>query len=116
VSDDTFADDQGFDIAELFFTEADRQWFCSVTTPVSVFTDQFFIEPDGAAQFERFGIAEWSTQKELDQLNFITAFGSAFIAREVFGTNTVLEFERLGERESAEYYECVLTTRELSDL
>ena len=116
VAEDELANDQSFDIAELFFTEVDRQWFCSVTTPVSVFTDQFSIERTGAAQFDRFGVAQWSRQKTPDQLNFKTALGSTFVAREIFGTNTILEFERFSEREPEELYECVLTTRELSDL
>jgi hypothetical protein len=105
-----------FEIAEYFFTEDDRQWFCSVTTAVSAFTDQFYLDRFGGANFERFGVAEWSSHDELEQLDVVTALGVRFAINEIFATNTVLEFQLQHDSESAELYDCVLTTREIYDL
>ena len=74
--DDSLAnDDQAeidqFDIAEFFFTEVDRQWFCSVTTAVSVFTDQLYLARTGEGRFERFGLVQWRRNETLDQLSLI---------------------------------------------
>lgn len=106
-----------FDIAEYFFTEVDRQWFCTVTSSVAVFTDQFTLDRAGGGWFERFGQSEWSRHEALLQLEVETASGETFSIREIFATNTVLEFQRFDELTGAsEIYDCVLTLRDIGDL
>ena len=117
VDDDSldFSDpDPGnFDIAEYFFSEVDRQWFCSVTTPVSVFTDQLYVDRLGGGWFERFGLVQWTRHNEPDQLDIVTTVEDMFSLREIFGTNTILEFQRhVEDTEASELYDCVLTTRD----
>lgn len=104
-------DPPAFDIAELFFTEADRQWFCSVTNNVSVFTDQLYIDRFGGGWFERFGIVTWLRDETRDELIVTTSSGGEWQVQEIFGSNTVLEFLLQGES-APSLYSCVLTQRD----
>lgn len=128
--DDSLAnDDQAeidqFDIAEFFFTEVDRQWFCSVTTAVSVFTDQLYLARTGEGRFERFGLVQWRRNEALDRIDIVAGVDNRFSLQEIFASNTVLEFQLVAsagggqgesQSEAPELYECVLTTRDLSIL
>ena len=125
LANDDQADIDQFDIAEFFFTEVDRQWFCSVTTAVSVFTDQLYLARTGEGTFERFGLVQWRRNEALDQIDIVAGVDSRFSLQEIFASNTVLEFQRVGsasadqgesQSEARELYECVLTTRDLSIL
>ncbi len=117
LANDDQTETDRFDSAEYFFTEVDRQWFCTVTTPVSVFTDQLYLARMGDAWFERFGLVEWSRNETLDQLEIVTGVDSSFSLREIFATNTLLEFQRHNEEGGvSELYECVLTARNVAIL
>jgi hypothetical protein len=106
-----FDDTGSFDIAELFFTEADRQWFCSVTSDISVFTDQLYVDRFGGGWFERFGVVTWRRHESRDELIVTTATGEEWQIQEIFGSNTVLEFLLQGES-APSLYSCVLTLRD----
>ena len=125
LANDDQADIDQFDIAEFFFTEVDRQWFCSVTTAVSVFTDQLYLARTGEGTFERFGLVQWRRNAALDRIDIVAGVDNRFSLQEIFASNTVLEFQRVGsasadqgesQSEARELYECVLTTRDLSIL
>jgi len=117
LADDERVDLDSFDLAEYFFTETDRQWFCSVTTAASAFTDQLYVDRFGGAWFERFGQAEWSRHDAFDQLDIVTIAGEQFALREIFGANTLLEFLRHSDDNTdSELYECVLTSRDVGVL
>ena len=49
-----------FDVAELLFTESDRQWFCSVTTDQLTTEDQVFFSRAGTATMTRFRDVFWN--------------------------------------------------------
>jgi hypothetical protein len=106
-----FDDTGSFDIAELFFTEADRQWFCSVTSDVSAFTDQLYVDRFGGGWFEGFGVVTWRRHESRDELIVTTATGEEWQIQEIFGSNTVLEFLLQGES-APSLYSCVLTLRD----
>ena len=125
LANDDQADIDQFDIAEFFFTEVDRQWFCSVTTAVSVFTDQLYLARTGEGTFERFGLVQWRRNAALDRIDIVAGVDNRFSLQEIFASNTVLEFQLVGsagggqgesQSEAPELYECVLTTRDLSIL
>ncbi len=105
-----------FDIAELFFTEPDRQWFCNVSSVESEFSDEIFFDRQGTATFSRFGLVYWNRDSEAQAIRIASPFVATSVLSEVFSANTVLQFQLDTDDSFDEVYDCVLTTREITRL
>lgn len=105
-----------FDIAELVYTETDRQWFCSVSSTAAELSDEVYFSRDGTATFSRFGLVYWNRDIEVQEIRIASPFVSTSVLRNVFSANTVLQFDLNSGDTLDEFYDCVLTQRDATRL
>jgi hypothetical protein len=102
-----------FDIAELLFTEADRQWFCTVTTDTLSTEDQVYFARSGTAVTTRFRDVYWNRSMTDQSINVASPFISPFVIRNITSSNTVMSFDLVTDSGRTEVYDCVLVGREV---
>ena len=102
-----------FDIAELLFTEADRQWFCAVTTDSLRTEDQVYFARTGTAVTTRFRDVYWNRSMTDQSINVASPFISPFVIRNITSSNTVMSFDLVTDSGRTEIYDCVLVSREV---
>lgn len=101
-----------FDIAELLFTESDRQWFCTVTTDTLTTEDQVFFSRNGTGTMTRFRDVFWNRSMADQSISVASPFISPFVIRNITSSNTVMTFDLVTEAGRSEAYDCVLVGRE----
>lgn len=111
-----------FDIAESLFTEADRQWYCSVDTSQQLASDYYqlstsdslYFSADGTAVFERFREVYWNRNMENQEINIASPFIGTYVMKNIMSQNTTMQFTLLATDETAtvENYDCILVARE----
>ncbi len=115
VPDDPLqCDAPAFDVAELLFTESDRQWFCTVTVETFVTEDQVFFSRSGTAVMTRFRDVYWNRSMADQSINVASPFISPFVIRNISSSNTVLSFDLITDSDRTEVYDCVLVGRDIA--
>lgn len=105
-------DGADFDIAELVFTESDRQWYCSVSSSPAVSSDEVFFSRNGTAWFSQYGQVYWNRNITDDTLTVASPLISTMSIKEINSANTTLQF-KLGDGVTNDaLYDCVLVQRD----
>lgn len=112
LSDDQSCPAPSFDVAELLFTESDRQWYCSVAGAGVQLEDEIYFARNGQAVTTRFREVYWNRSLADDSINVASPFISPFIISNMVSANTVLTFDLIKQTGEVEVYDCVLVGRE----
>ncbi len=101
-----------FDIAELVFTESDRQWSCSVSSSQTVSSDAVFFSQNGTAVFAQHGTVYWNRNLIEDTLTIASPLIPTLSLKDINSANTTLQFT-LGDGAATDaVYDCVLVQRD----
>ena len=101
-----------FDIAELVFTESDRQWYCAVSSSQTASSDEVFFNQNGTALFSQYGQVYWNRNLADDTITIASPLISTLILKEINSANTTLQFELGDGVVDDAVYDCVLVQRE----
>lgn len=108
-----------FDIAELVFTESDRQWSCSIFSGSNndgsgVAFDALYFSRMGTVISQNTGVWYWNRILPGDEIRLLSPTMPSMLVRNIVSSNTTLEFNTVSEIGEEAVYECVLVARELA--
>jgi len=103
------------DIAELLFTEIDRQWTCEIASADGMRFDDIYFSRTGFASLGSDNAWFWNRRLDDDAINLLSPTFGSLVLRQIESANTTLTFTSTSDMGVRESYDCVMVAREVEN-
>jgi len=103
------------DVAELLFTESDRQWTCEIASDVGERFEELYFSRSGFASVGSDSAWFWNRRIVDDAINLLSPTFGSLVLQQIESSNTTLTFTSTSDVGLRESYDCVLIAREIEN-
>jgi len=100
------------DVAELLFTESDRQWSCEIAFDGGVRFEDIYFSRSGFASLGSDNAWFWNRRLADDAINLLSPTFGSLVLRQIESSNTTLTFTSASDVGVRESFDCVMVARE----
>jgi len=103
------------DVAELLFTESDRQWSCEIVFDGGVRFEDIYFSRSGFASLGSDNAWFWNRRLADDAINLLSPTLGSLVLQQIYSSNTTLTFTSASDVGLRESYDCVMVAREIEN-